>query len=417
MKFLAMLKDSLRETLDVKLFHVLAVISAFVVLGVFSITYKPLPMEPQVKSVTERFTPEGWLFQLYGHLAQSEESSKVAPETTIKDFERTDTRDPDKPWLGDYQFTVSIRLMVMKEGGGFGRRPKVDEQPQPEELAKDLKKIDAAKARLSPEFMSQLCKTQFDFLEGVEVAPGKPSDQPNVIDYTVTTHGCKIKTAKGWYYQPYLFFGLLEVPRPVIGLLAFFFNGFDPDSLKTLGDMVIFFGDRIVGSIGALITMFLSIIVTAAFIPNMLAKGSVDLLLVKPIHRTTLFLYKFVGGLLFMFLLTAFIMAGIWLALGVQTGLWAHSLLLCVPILFDLRAHRRLDAQHRLIHSRSVHLVGMALFPWLDALRLHRLSQDPTSTSQLYESLAVSQLRRSQCRHAALQRHRLADDALDPNRA
>jgi ABC-type transport system involved in multi-copper enzyme maturation permease subunit len=336
MKFLAMLKDSLRETLDVKLFHVLVGLSVLVVLGVFSITYKPLGMDSQVEDAVKRFSfsdqENTWIFQLLRQIAQEEEAANVIPETHIKDFQRTDGGPADKPWLGDYKFTVSLRLIVLDEGSPFARRPS-SEELSPEKIAKNLKKIEAAKKRLTLEFMRRLCVHTFDILEGVNVEEGEADDQPNVVNFTVTSHGSTIKTSKGWFYQPHLFFGLLPVPEDVVKLLAFFFNGFNPESLKTLGDMVSFFGDRIVGAIGALFTMFLSIIMTASFIPNMLAKGSVDLLLVKPIHRTTLFLYKFVGSLLFMFLNTTIIMVGIWLAMGVQTGLWTHALLLYIPVL------------------------------------------------------------------------------------
>jgi ABC-type transport system involved in multi-copper enzyme maturation permease subunit len=48
----------------------------------------------------------------------------------------------------------------------------------------------------------------------------------------------------------------------------------------------------------------------------MLRKGTVDLLLVKPMSRITLLLFKFIGGLTFIFLTTAFIVSGLWLVLG-----------------------------------------------------------------------------------------------------
>jgi ABC-type transport system involved in multi-copper enzyme maturation permease subunit len=64
----------------------------------------------------------------------------------------------------------------------------------------------------------------------------------------------------------------------------------------------------------------------------MMSKGTVDLLIVKPIHRPTLFAYKFVGGLLFTFINTTVIMVGVWLAIGVQTGTWINTLPLCILI-------------------------------------------------------------------------------------
>src|SRR5947209_2844025 len=128
MKFLAMLKDSLRETLDVKLFHVLVGLSALVVLFVFSITYKPMDMAQQLQ---------------------------------------------------------------------------------------------AAKKNLTPEFMNRLCRDKFDLLDDVHVEEGEAlADEPNVLNFTVTSHGSKIKTAKGWFYRPSLFFGLLPIPDAVVQLVA-----------------------------------------------------------------------------------------------------------------------------------------------------------------------------------------------------
>jgi ABC-type transport system involved in multi-copper enzyme maturation permease subunit len=65
----------------------------------------------------------------------------------------------------------------------------------------------------------------------------------------------------------------------------------------------------------------------------MLQKGTIDLLLVKPIGRPMLLTYKFVGGLTFMFLNTVFVIAGIWLILGFRTGLWVPTFLLAIPVL------------------------------------------------------------------------------------
>jgi ABC-type transport system involved in multi-copper enzyme maturation permease subunit len=76
----------------------------------------------------------------------------------------------------------------------------------------------------------------------------------------------------------------------------------------------------------------LSTIVTAFFIPNMLRKGTIDLLLVKPIHRWTLFIYKFIGGLSFMFINTVVVVVGIWLVMGLRSHLWGTNFLLTIFI-------------------------------------------------------------------------------------
>jgi ABC-type transport system involved in multi-copper enzyme maturation permease subunit len=84
----------------------------------------------------------------------------------------------------------------------------------------------------------------------------------------------------------------------------------------------------VVGTFGSSIAVLIGIIVTAFFIPNMLRKGTVDLLLVKPIHRSALLVYKYVGGLAFIFLTTVVAVGGMWLALGLRSGLWPVSFLL-----------------------------------------------------------------------------------------
>src|SRR5262249_46089523 len=69
------------------------------------------------------------------------------------------------------------------------------------------------------------------------------------------------------------------------------------------------------------------------FIPNMLRKGTVDLLLVKPIHRSSLLLYKYVGGLTFIFLNTVLAITGVWLALGLRSGFWSPGFLLVILVI------------------------------------------------------------------------------------
>jgi ABC-type transport system involved in multi-copper enzyme maturation permease subunit len=84
---------------------------------------------------------------------------------------------------------------------------------------------------------------------------------------------------------------------------------------------------------GAWLAILLSIVITSFFIPNMLRKGTVDLLLVKPIRRPTLLIFKFLGGLLFIFLNTAFVVVGMFLAVGLRSGIWTWGFLLTIFIL------------------------------------------------------------------------------------
>jgi ABC-type transport system involved in multi-copper enzyme maturation permease subunit len=65
----------------------------------------------------------------------------------------------------------------------------------------------------------------------------------------------------------------------------------------------------------------------------MLRKGTVDLLLAKPVSRPGLLLYKYVGGLTFMVLNTIVLVFGLWVALGLRSGIWEFAILLMIPVL------------------------------------------------------------------------------------
>jgi ABC-2 type transport system permease protein len=76
--------------------------------------------------------------------------------------------------------------------------------------------------------------------------------------------------------------------------------------------------------------LFLSIFSASSFIPHMLEKGNIDLLLSKPISRAQLILGKFLGGNLVVLLNIAYLVTGIWLLIGLKFGEWAPSFFLTI---------------------------------------------------------------------------------------
>jgi ABC-type transport system involved in multi-copper enzyme maturation permease subunit len=100
-----------------------------------------------------------------------------------------------------------------------------------------------------------------------------------------------------------------------------------------LGQALKVIQDNIVNGIGAAVTLMLSVVITAFFVPNLLRKGSVDLLISKPIGRSTLLIYKYVGGLTFIFLVSCFTIGGVWLVMALRSGSWNPSFLLVIPAL------------------------------------------------------------------------------------
>ena len=88
----------------------------------------------------------------------------------------------------------------------------------------------------------------------------------------------------------------------------------------------------IVGMIGILT----AVLVTSPIVPQMFEPGSINLLLSKPVSRSLLFLSKFVGGCAFILLCSGYLIVGLWLIVGYQTGIWNRGMLWCVPVFMFL---------------------------------------------------------------------------------
>ncbi len=82
----------------------------------------------------------------------------------------------------------------------------------------------------------------------------------------------------------------------------------------------------------AWLATILALVSTAGIIPDLVASGSVDLMLSKPIGRARLFLLKFLTGLLFSGLqVTVFSLAS-FVVIGLRGNAWEPGLFLAVPI-------------------------------------------------------------------------------------
>ncbi len=72
--------------------------------------------------------------------------------------------------------------------------------------------------------------------------------------------------------------------------------------------------------------LFLSIFSASSFIPDMLEKGNIDLLLSKPISRAQIIIGKFLGGSIIVFINVLYLVLGIWLLLGYNFNDWSSNL-------------------------------------------------------------------------------------------
>lgn len=76
--------------------------------------------------------------------------------------------------------------------------------------------------------------------------------------------------------------------------------------------------------------MFLSVFASAGLIPSVLEPGRIELLLSKPLSRTHILLGRFAGNVLVVALNTSYLVLGVWIILGLKTGIWSPVFLISI---------------------------------------------------------------------------------------
>ena len=121
----------------------------------------------------------------------------------------------------------------------------------------------------------------------------------------------------------------------------------------------------IVSPIAAL-GLLLAIFSSSSFIPTMLEKGNIDLLLSKPVSRTELILGKYIGGLLVVFINVFFLVFGVWLIISVKFGFWDPAFLsISLVITFTFAVLYSMIVLFGIITQGSVFGMMMAYFTFL----------------------------------------------------
>lgn len=85
--------------------------------------------------------------------------------------------------------------------------------------------------------------------------------------------------------------------------------------------------------LGGSILLLISVAVTAAFVPNMVRKGTLELLLVRPIPRWQILLFKYCGSLLLVAALLGLLIFASWLVTGILADIWTPGVLFALPTL------------------------------------------------------------------------------------
>jgi ABC-type transport system involved in multi-copper enzyme maturation permease subunit len=165
---------------------------------------------------------------------------------------------------------------------------------------------------VTDDMMADFLKNQFVVHGDLDqVTIRRRPTNPDVFEFDV--EATVPQGVKGWPHKTWILFG-----------------AFGGGTSQPLGPAVYGVQDILVNTIGASITLLVTVILTGFFIPNMLRKGSLDLIMAKPMARWELLLYKYIGGLIFMFLIAGTTIGGVWLVLAVRSGNWNPAFLLSI---------------------------------------------------------------------------------------
>ncbi|MFA7360699.1 MAG: ABC transporter permease subunit [Candidatus Kapaibacterium sp.] len=96
---------------------------------------------------------------------------------------------------------------------------------------------------------------------------------------------------------------------------------------NSLREAVLTFQSYIVAGIPMFMLVSSMLIITSSFIPDMLKKGHIDLLLSKPISRTKILIGHFIAATLIVLIAFTFLMGAIWILVSVKTGFWNPAFL------------------------------------------------------------------------------------------
>jgi len=280
MRYLGLLYDSLREALDSKIMYVTFALSFCLIFLVATLHFRPVTLQDELERITSTFN---WLV---GMQAQPT-AFKGSPATAkVADFKQLNKAA--EPWNGDYQFTLVLRLPAATF----------------EEQAKRF-------------LLEELAKENLRFLNNLKIEQIE-ADKGREFRLTFISRGTRIKHQRDWPHQPSLLFGAVPLSSWLNSSLTYW---------------VYFIENHLVNAVGGWVIVLISIIVTAGFVPSIMQRGSVELLLVKPISRVTLLLFKYLGGLTFVFVNSLIAIGGVWLMLGLRTGIWTWSFPVTVLIL------------------------------------------------------------------------------------
>jgi ABC-type transport system involved in multi-copper enzyme maturation permease subunit len=141
--------------------------------------------------------------------------------------------------------------------------------------------------------------------------------------------------------------------------------------------------------------MILALVSTASIVPDFLRGGSIDLSLSRPIRRPVLFMYKYLGVLLFALIQLTIAVGFAYLLIGIRFDMWLPKALLAIPLLSLQFAYLSCISTFLAVVTRSTiaSLLGTILI-WFVTFLIQFSSNSLTEQTASLESLIATQQQR-----------------------
>ena len=296
MKALAVFKDSFRETLDCRTFWVLLLVSTVLILLCGSLSFTPLSPEEALRDIAAGFH----------RIVQPRPGTVLSGDYGVA-FQVEDPRGE-----AEGRYTFRLRVSPVKE---FHRLVRHWDALVRNRLKKPGDPVPDHDRPADFELERRFLLGRFREQQLVQVTVEAEGEEGEARLYRVRLRPSRPELLHG-AHRVGILFGMARF-RPA----------------TSAANLVAWIESVLADVIAGLFGILFAVVATASFIPDMLQKGRIDVLLSKPIRRSTLLLYKYLGGLLFVLLNALYLIVGCWLALAARSGHWNASFLWSVPVL------------------------------------------------------------------------------------
>jgi ABC-type transport system involved in multi-copper enzyme maturation permease subunit len=338
MKYFALLKDSIVETLDRKSLYVVLILSGLLILLCASIGFRRLSAPETLGHVVRNF-------QI---ISKSADHGRVRIKTGAT-YEATHVESKEK----DHTFT--LKASPLRE---FHKAVLTWKAVQKGTVKDDDDPVEGVHAdKVSdpgPDDEVRFLRSQFrsEMIMSADIEP--IASDPDSRSFKVELSNPRYVALEGGYETTFLF-GVwsARIPFSVAIILAF---------------MEYLVATWIAGIFGVI----LAVIFTAGFVPGMLQKGTLDLVLAKPVRRPLVLLTKYFGGLFYVLIPATVLIGGCWLVISWRSGYFNYGFLMSIVVLVTVFAVLYSFAVLIGVLTRStiatiLLTVGLWFFSWLVA--------------------------------------------------